>query len=129
MTKTKIAERIMRADVPNGNNRTYPMETLEYCVELCKAQTIFGILGAPSVGYVDLNEVSHMVRNLRIDEDGYLLGDVEVLQTDKGDILGQLLDEVQIDFRVSGTGDVDENGVVSNFKFLSIDAVYDGADL
>lgn len=139
MTKTKIAVRIMRADVPNGNGRVYPMSALEHCVERGKTETIFGTLGAPCKGAVDLNEVSHVVRNLRI-EDGYLIGDIEILQTEKGDILGQLLDAVQIDFRAAGTGNLGidfhtaatgkfDAGTVLDFTLVTIDALYDGADL
>lgn len=129
MTKTITAVKIMRADVPNGNGRVYPMAALEQCVERSMTDTILGVLGTPTTDTgVDISKISHVVENLRI-EDGYLIGDITVLQTAQGDILSQLVDAVQIDFRASGIGELSEDKVVNDFKLISIDALYDGADL
>ena len=128
MSRTNFTVQIMRANVPNGNAQIYSMSALEHCVALGREQSIFGMLGAPSGAFVDLSNVSHTVENLRI-EGEYLVGDVCILQTDKGHILLKLLDEVQIDFRAAGTGTLDKSGVMTEFKLISIDALYDGVDL
>jgi hypothetical protein len=118
---------IMRADVPNSNGIVYPLSALEECIQASKAETIFGMLDPGDITNVDFSKVSHIVDNLQI-EDGYLVGDVQILQSAKGDLLKKLLEEVHIDFRASGTG-VRVGNTITNFKLISIDAVYDGAEL
>ena len=41
--------------------------------------------------YTSLDKVSHIVRNLRVTEEG-LIGDIEILQTPMGQMLSSLLD-------------------------------------
>jgi Prohead core protein serine protease len=113
---------IMRADVPNGNGRVYPRATLESVVEQAKAKPPLGHLGVPEGPTVELGKVSHTVGNLRLEGD-YLVGDITVLDTPKGRVLMDLLDTCQ--FRASGTGMVSEDGVVTEFQLISIDAVSD----
>lgn len=112
--------KILQLDVPNKNDRTYTIE----CVQDSLGKEFLGCIGfPPGVNGVPLEEASHKVGNLRI-EDGYLIGDIVVLDTPKGKDLSSILNGV--DFRTRGTGII-ENGVVKNYKLISIDAVYDGA--
>lgn len=126
MTETPtLTARIMRADVPNGNGRTYPLAALEHCIERAKAGPIYGSLGLTEGTSIDLSKVSHTVHNLRLEGD-YLVGDVTVLKTSSGEQLAKIIDEC--DFRATGTGTI-QDGLVSNYTLISIDAVSDGADL
>lgn len=114
----------MRADFPNGNGRIYPMSALEHCVEKAKAGPVLGSLGLTEGVSVALSEVSHTVENLRIEE-GYLVGDVTVLDTPKGQALEKLIDSC--DFRSTGTGLI-RGGHVVDYNLISIDAVLDGGE-
>ena len=120
------------ADVPNKNNRVYSKSVLEHAVNECVG-LCYGQIGMP-VGslYPTLEDVSHVVENLRFDDNNRLIGTVRLLVTPKAQELQKLLDNgVSLDFRLAGTGDVsvNEDGqtVVSNFSICSINAVNDGA--
>jgi hypothetical protein len=118
---------ILKADEPNGNGRIYPLEALQRCVEKSQAGPVLGALGCPEGTTVDLNTLSHTVHNLRI-QDGYLVGDVQVIKTPYGSMLSNPEVFNNVDFRPRGIGAI-ENGVVTNYQLISIDAVYDGAKL
>lgn len=116
---------IMRADLPNGNGRIYPMAALEHCVKRAEAGPIYGELGVPEGTSVNLNKVSHTVDNLRIEGD-LLVGDITILHTPQGEQLSKILSACV--FRPTGTG-VIRNGIVTDYHLISIDAVVDGAEL
>ncbi len=120
---------ILKADVPNANGRIYPRATVEQMVKQCKANQnrIFGTIGMPEGNTLDIAEISHSVNNLRITEDGDLVGDVMVLDTPKGEVMKELLTQRTYDFRTAGIGKIDENGVVSDIQLISISMVSDGA--
>lgn len=111
--------------MPNGNRRIYPMAVLEHCVEKSKAGPVLGSLGLTEGTSVAIGEVSHMVQNLRI-VDGYLVGDVTILKTPKGDQLSRIFE--QCAFRPTGTGLL-RGGFVTDYNLISIDAVLDGVTL
>lgn len=127
----KLTVRICQADVPNKNGRTYTRETLEGLTKTKPDEVILGTLGMPTelTGNLDLSKVSHSVSNLRIDEGGYLVGDFTVLETPHGKILKELLSapDSTISFRTAGFANIIEDGIVSNFELISINAVNEGA--
>ena len=64
----KIRGVFMEADVKNRNNRMYPMQVLEkevkrYNKEYVQQKRAFGELGHPDGPTVNLERVSHMIRN------------------------------------------------------------------
>lgn len=120
---------ILKADVPNANGRIYPRETVEEMVKQCAANQnrIFGTIGMPEGNGLNIAEISHTVNNLRITESGDLIGDVMVLSTPKGEVMKELLAHGTYDYRTAGIGKIDENGVVSDFRLISISMVSDGA--
>ena len=120
---------ILKADVPNANGRIYPRETVEQMVEQCakNQNRIFGTIGMPEGTALDISKVSHTVNNLRITEGGDLIGDVMVLATPQGKVMEELLAHGTYDYRTAGIGKVDENGVVSDYRLISISLVSDGA--
>lgn len=97
----------------------------ETCIEKAKAGPVLGSLGLTPGVSVALSEVSHTVENLRIEE-GFLVGDITVLDTPKGRDLERLLDSC--DFRATGLG-VIRGGHVTDYNLISIDAVLDGVKL
>ena len=121
---------ILKADVPNANGRIYPRETVEQMVEQCakNQNRIFGTIGMPEGTGLDISKVSHTVNNLRITEGGDLIGDVMVLATPQGKVMEELLAQgTTYDYRTAGIGKIDENGVVSDYRLISISMVSDGA--
>lgn len=119
---------IVIADKPNRNGRIYPRSELEQAIA-DKDAGVCGTIGMPEgdiIGDIIGNkEASHVVRNLRFEGDA-LVGDVEILDTPKGDELREILQHTSLDFRTCGFGDNDA-GVVRNFVLTSINAVENGA--
>jgi hypothetical protein len=120
---------ILKCDEPNANGRIYPREVVEKMVEQCEANQnrIFGTVGMPEGTSLDISKISHTVNNLRITEGGDLIGDVMVLSTPQGKVMQELLEVGKYDYRTAGIGKIDENGVVSDYRLISISMVSDGA--
>ncbi len=86
---------IQAAGKPNANNRIYPRPILERedkkYQELITDRRALGELDHPDSPIVQLENVSHLLTETKWDGEN-LLGEVEVLDTPKGQILGKLVD-------------------------------------
>jgi len=118
---------LLRLDVPNGNGRCYTTEAVEAAIKKLNGAPLLGTIGIPepngdgnSFINLDIRKVSHTVSNLRI-EDGFLVGDMKILQTDPGSELSFMLDSVA--FRPNSIGKVSTDGFVSDLTFVSVSAV------
>lgn len=124
-----IKARIVQADVPNANGRTYPREVLEAAmkqVELSGQNRLFATLGMPEGATISLTEICAIVGNLAFDEENFLVGDVIPLQTPNGDHLKEMLAAgLKFDYRLAGIGTIEEN-VVRDFKFMAIGVLPEG---
>lgn len=111
-----IGTHIATADVPNKNGRIYPLDALKTAIS--GDGVIYGMLGIPFGDMRVTEEAStHHVKNLRM-IDGNLVGDVVVTNP----ILQRAVAS-DYEFVSCGYGDVDENGVVSNYTLTSINMV------
>lgn len=108
--------KIQQIDTPNLNNRTY--------TEQCFSKSIGkSVIGTTNGEKIDLAETSHIVHNLRI-EDGFLVGDLQILDNQYGHQLQELLsEETKENFRCCGYGKVDDRGIVSDYELVSISYV------
>lgn len=84
-----------QADVVNGNNRIYPSEILfpevnRYINEKVKTGTATGELDHPETPTINLDRVSHLITDLRI-EGKNVIGRARLLDTEKGIIAKKLL--------------------------------------
>lgn len=128
---------ILECDKPNLNGRVYPREAVEKMIADVQTKPgmmgrVFGTIGMPKGSSLDITEISHSVSNLRIMEDGRVMGDMMVLDTPKGKVLKELLspENHSYSFRTAGIGQIkEENGVkvVHDYRLISISAVSDGA--
>ena len=127
---------ILEMDVPNKNNHVYPKYVIEQVVEMWKGKQMLGQIDMPTFAdekshFLQLDRASHVVENLRIDDNNYLIGDITVLKTPAGKLLDDLMTVDGLCFRSCGVGNIaeDENGhmVITNYQMLSINAVFDGA--
>jgi hypothetical protein len=105
---------------PNRNGRTYTKEVMQRVID--SNYNKLGLFGMPTSTIISLEKVSHKIDNLRI-VDRDLLCDVTILETPMGKILSSLSSNVDVQYRLVGAGDVDENGVVSNYTMNYISAV------
>lgn len=130
-----VTQMIMELDVPNKNNHIYPRVEIERVVERWADKSMFGQIDMPPGNEgslsVDPSRASHVVENLRIDDNNCLIGDITVLKTPQGTVLDDLLTVDGLCFRSAGIGKatLDENGhvVITEYQMLSINAVMYGA--
>jgi hypothetical protein len=87
----------MQAEQKNRNGRIYPKEVLakevkKYNKNYVKANRAFGELGHPDGPVVNLERVSHMIKELKEDNNNWI-GKAKILDTPYGKIVKNLIDE------------------------------------
>ena len=113
---------ILSIGSPTVNGNIYPKEVIEAALKNVK-EPIFGGIERME-GILD---ISHQVKNLRI-EGNTLVADVQVLATEKGQMLQEMLEKLgkDVSFTTCGVGQiVEENGekTIADFELQSINAV------
>ena len=104
---------LQRAEAKNQNGRIYPKETLmreakKYAEIQIKERRALGELDHPDSSVVNLNNVSHNVREMVWKGDD-LIGVVEVLSTPAGNILKELFkNDIRLGISSRGLGSVKE---------------------
>lgn len=107
----------LQTNKTNRNNRMYQKETLErevkrYNEEYVAKNRAFGELGHPDTPSINLDRVSHMIKDLRMEGDDFV-GKAEVINTPFGNIVKSLIDAgAQLGVSSRGLGSiVEKNGV------------------
>ena len=128
---------LQRAEAKNQNGRVYPREILEreakkYTKEFIGQRRAMGELDHPESSVVNLQNVSHNVREMHWEGDN-LLGTVEVLGTPSGNILRELFKSgIKLGISSRGMGSVEtvneDNGdqsqeVQDDFELIAFDFV------
>lgn len=132
-----------KGGVVNKNKRIYPVSVLKEQVDSCqdaiKSNRMVGELEHPSSPKINLERVALKVNELKMADDGTMLGEMEVLDTPLGKTLQTLIDSgVGLGVSTRGTGTVkkvkyknekgffeDVNEVQPDFKLRAIDVVFD----
>lgn len=117
----------MQAEVRNRNQRIYPHNEIHnavaYASGLIKENNgIFGELDHPDTLTINSKNISHAILDLQMrGNDAY--GKAKILNTPSGLIAKELFNSgVKVGVSSRGAGAVNE-GVVSNFQFITIDVV------
>ncbi len=127
---------LQRAEAKNQNGRVYPREVLvreakKYHKEFIKQSRAMGELDHPESSVVNLQNVSHNVKEMHWEGDN-LLGEVEVLSTPSGNILKELFKAgIKLGISSRGMGSVEtvnEDGdqvtqVQPDFELIAFDFV------
>lgn len=121
--------KFLTADAATINNRIYPQHELIKAVgalseSLTDGKTIFGQCGGRSWGsYSQLEHVSHKIVSVWNDKlDWYAT--IEFIHTPMGNKCQLLaMNGVQLGSFPRGTGFVDNNGVISDYKIITIDVL------
>ena len=87
----------MQSDVKNRNGRIYPKEILQkevarYNREFNQKNRAFGELGHPDGPTINLERVSHMIKELKREGNDYV-GKAKIMDTPYGKIVKSLIDE------------------------------------
>lgn len=123
----------MQADRENKNGRMYPKSIMEK--ELGRYQTLIkekrslGELGHPPNPTINLNNVSHLITNLRF-EGSDIVGKAKILDTPMGKIAQNFIEEgVRLGVSSRGLGSLKErngiNEVQDDFHLATVDIVAD----
>lgn len=120
----------LQADVKNGNGRTYPQKVLENQVNVYSKGRIasnraMGELGHPSTTEINLDRVSHLIKELKMDgKNG--IGKSLVMDTPMGRIAKSLIESgVKLGVSTRGVGTLKENIVQNDFRLITVDIVAD----
>lgn len=123
---------IQAAGKPNANNRIYPRQILERedrrYRELVNDRRALGELDHPDSPIIQLENVSHLVTDTEWDGEN-LIGEIEVLDTPKGQILGKLVERrIKLGISSRGLGSVRRNNdgydiVEEDFNLVCYDMV------
>lgn len=113
-----------RVDSENRNKRRYPKAEYAKHVKLlqeriAESNGIFGEMEHPKSMNIDYNNVSHKITSIRLDEDGFVRGEVLLLDTPKGKIAQSIVKSGSpLGISSRAVGNVSENGEV-RLNFLS----------
>lgn len=118
----------IQGGIRNLNGRIYPVREIERAVEdinamIAKGESVLGECDHPDTLTINLDRVSHMITGMWMDNNaGY--GKLKILPTPMGEIIKSLIKSgVQLGVSSRGSGDVDNNGYVSEFNCVTVDIV------
>ena len=123
----------MQAEKDNKNGRRYPKSVMEREVaryqELIGEKRALGELGHPPNPQINLNNVSHLITNLKF-EGNDIIGRAKVLDTPMGKIAQNFIEEgVRLGVSSRGLGSLKEkdgiNEVQDDFHLATVDIVAD----
>ena len=126
-----FTEKLMRFGIVQLSGNIYPESVMEIAIHELdqEGRQLFGTIGMPDYNpdkvYLDISERSHEIKNLRI-VDNDLLGDIYLLNTPKGKLLWEMMQEIEVEFRLASLVDSEQIrgvGHVSRFQFLGIHAI------
>jgi hypothetical protein len=128
--KTPILKGVfMQAEIRNRNKRIYPLHEMTQAVSDIRARIeenngVFGEADHPTSLNINIDRISHVITEMYMDGNN-AIGKAKVIkETPMGNILYNLMKTgVKIGVSSRGTGEVNENGIVSGFRIVTIDAV------
>ena len=118
----------MQGNIKNRNGRMYPMNEIQAAVTLgmqriTETNGIFGELDHPQTLSINLDRISHVITDLRV-EGNNAIGKAKLLNTPMGNIAKTLAESgVSLGVSSRGAGQVNEDGGVTGFNFVTVDIV------
>lgn len=139
-----IEREVIRLNKKNRNGRMYTNDVFQKALEdymLKKESTgvLYGELGHPTSFDISFSNVSHSIESLRM---GYakvprklkkklkksvlyhksiLFANIRLLDTPMGQVAKSIIDSLALSVR--GSGKIDENGTVTDYKIFSLDLI------
>jgi hypothetical protein len=118
----------VQGGVRNLNERVYPVMEIRRAVEsvteiLQRGESVLGEADHPEELNINLDRVSHMITQMWMDGPNGM-GKLKVLPTPMGNIVRTLLESgVKLGVSSRGSGNVTDNGEVSEFQIVTVDVV------
>lgn len=123
-----LAGRMMAAEQKNLNGRNYPLAEISRAVNQINAKIkegayIMGELNHPDNLSIDLKNVSHCITEAWMDGPN-AVGKCKILNTPSGQIVQSLIEGgLKLGVSSRGTGNVNHQGIVEDFSFVTLDIV------
>ncbi len=118
----------IQGDVKNQNQRVYPLTEINHAVHqinerIQKGETVLGELDHPEELSINLDRVSHIIEDMTmVGKDGH--GSLKIIPTPSGKIVRTLLESgAKLGVSSRGSGNVGDDGSVSEFEIITIDIV------
>lgn len=118
----------IQGGVRNLNGRIYPVNEISRAVDdvnaiLARGEDVLGELDHPDKLTINLDRVSHKITGMWMD--GNLgVGKLKVLPTPMGQLVQAFLEsETKLGVSSRGSGDVNDQGYVSEFEIVTVDIV------
>lgn len=118
----------IQGDVRNQNQRVYPVREIARAVnsiteKLSGGQSVMGELDHPEELSINLDRVSHLITEMWMEgADGY--GKLKIVPTPMGNIVQTLLlSGAKLGVSSRGSGNVGDDGSVSDFEIITVDIV------
>jgi len=118
----------IQADKRNLNERVYPLNEISAAVMdmNSRIQKTGGILGEcdhPDTLTINIQNVSHIITEMHM-QGVNGVGTLKMLPTPKGEVIRALIESgVKLGVSSRGSGNVDFNGLVSDFEIVTVDVV------
>lgn len=106
-------------DLPvNKNGRVYPPDVLRKAIEKAQpriaAGRMIGEIEPPGDGRSRMSHASHIVRGIRVESDGSIVGTLQVLDTEAGKMLKAMLEQgAEVSAVARGRGTVEGNRITA----------------
>jgi cell fate (sporulation/competence/biofilm development) regulator YlbF (YheA/YmcA/DUF963 family) len=118
----------IQGDVKNQNGRVYPEDQIMRAVNSVKSrlkegETVMGELDHPEELQINLDRVSHIITDMYCDGANGM-GKLKIIDTPMGNIAKALLKAgAKLGVSSRGSGNVNDNGLVSDFDIITVDIV------
>ncbi len=125
---TYLSGIFMQADIKNRNGRLYPTNEISEAVKIANAAIkerngIMGELDHPESLTINLDRVSHVITEMGMNGSN-AVGKARIINTPMGNIARELINAgVGLGVSSRGAGQVNEDGGVSGFQFVTVDIV------
>lgn len=118
----------IQGGVRNLNGRVYPVREIEKAVNeintiITRGDSVLGECDHPEKLTINIDRVSHMITKMWMDGNAGI-GKLKILPTPHGNIIRTLIESgVKLGVSSRGSGDVDDQGMVSDFEIVTVDIV------
>ncbi len=107
------------------HGRIYPRDVVQSAIDRARSRTIFGTFdGNPNSSVISMDQIAFQVKNVRIDKEGIVRGDIDVFpHMGPGALLiGFLVDaEMELQFLMRGSGNVNpQTDIVLNWEIIGV---------
>lgn len=120
----EIQIKSIQLDKPTNNGHVYDKEMFEKQLDKFNKskRENYGQIYPRNTLVCSLGEISHKVKNAFIDEDNTVVTNIQILDTPKGKILKQMIEN---NYNVSivpvGIGNTNEDGVITDYELFGFD--------